>query len=80
MKLAKRVTIRDVRTEDLIHCLHAMGVDTGVDLDALIATSRRVQEIVGRPLPGQIVKAGKWDRRSPLPDAVQARLAALGAS
>ena len=57
-----------------------MGVDTGVDLDALIATSRRVQEIVGRPLPGQIVKAGKWDRRYPLPDGVPARLAALGAS
>jgi len=70
----------NVCTEDLIHCLHAMGVDTGVDLDALIATSRRVQEIVGRPLPGQIVKAGKWDRRYPLPDGVQARLAALGAS
>jgi len=70
----------NVCTEDLIHCLHAMGVDTGVDLDALIATSRRVQEIVGRPLPGQIVKAGKWDRRYPLPDGVQARVAALGAS
>ena len=70
----------NVCTEDLIHCLHAMGVGTGVDLDALIATSRRVQEIVGRPLPGQIVKAGKWDRRYPLPDGVQARVAALGAS
>jgi len=70
----------NVCTEDLIHCLHAMGVDTGVDLDTLIATSRRVQEIVGRPLPGQIVKAGKWDRRYPLPDGVQARVAALGAS
>ncbi|OGK93921.1 MAG: hydroxymethylglutaryl-CoA lyase [Candidatus Rokubacteria bacterium GWC2_70_24] len=70
----------NVCTEDLIHCLHAMGVGTGVDLDALIATSKRVQEIVGRPLPGQIVKAGKWDRRYPLPDGVQARVAALGAS
>lgn len=78
MKLAKRVTIREVRTEDLIHCLRAMGVDTGVDLDALIATSRRVQETVGRPLPGQIVKAGKGDRRYPLPDIVQARVAAQG--
>ena len=69
----------NVCTEDLIHCLHAMGVETGVDLDALIETSRRVQEIVGRPLPGQIVKAGKWDRRYPLPDGVPARLAALSA-
>ncbi len=66
----------NVCTEDLIHCLHAMGAETGVDLDALIATSRRVQEIVGRALPGQIVKAGKWDRHYPLPDGVAARLPA----
>jgi hypothetical protein len=30
MKLAKRVAIRDVRTEDLIHCLHAMGMEVSV--------------------------------------------------
>jgi len=66
----------NVCTEDLIHCLHAMGVETGVNLDALIETSRRVQEIVGRALPGQIVKAGKWDRRYPLPDGVAARIPA----
>jgi hydroxymethylglutaryl-CoA lyase len=66
----------NVCTEDLIHCLHAMGVETGVNLDALIATSKRVQEIVGRALPGQIVKAGKWSRRYPLPDGVAARIPA----
>ncbi len=66
----------NVCTEDLIHCLHAMGVETGVNLDALIETSRRVQDIVGRALPGQIVKAGTWDRRYPLPDGVAARLPA----
>src|SRR5262249_47933135 len=42
----------NVCTEDLVHCLDAMGIETGVDLDALIATSKRVQEIVGRVLPG----------------------------
>jgi len=66
----------NVCTEDLAHCLGAMGVETGIDLDALIAASGRVQEIVGRALPGQIVKAGKWTRRYPLPDGVQARLPA----
>jgi hydroxymethylglutaryl-CoA lyase len=64
----------NVCTEDLVHCLHAMGVETGIDLDRLIATSRRVQEIVGRALPGQIIKAGKSDRKYPLPDGVAARL------
>ena len=66
----------NVCTEDLVHCLWAMGVETGIDLDALVGVSTRVQEIVGRALPGQIVKAGKWSRRYPLPDGVQSRLAA----
>jgi hydroxymethylglutaryl-CoA lyase len=66
----------NVCTEDLVHCLWAMEVETGIDLDALVGVSRRVQEIVGRSLPGQIVKAGKWSRRYPLPDGVQSRLAA----
>jgi hydroxymethylglutaryl-CoA lyase len=61
----------NVCTEDLVHCLLAMGVETGIDLDALIGVSKRVQEIIGRALPGQIVKAGKWTRRYPLPDGVQ---------
>jgi hydroxymethylglutaryl-CoA lyase len=63
----------NVCTEDLVHCLHAMGVETGIDLDRLLAVSGRVQEIVGRTLPGQIIKAGPWTRRYPLPDAVAAR-------
>ena len=56
--------------------MHAMGAETGIDLDTLIAVSRRVQEIVGRTLPGQIIKAGKATRRYPLPDGVAARLPA----
>ena len=53
-----------------------MGVETGIDLDRLVAVSRRVQEIIGRTLPGQIVKAGQFTRRYPLPDGVAARLPA----
>jgi hydroxymethylglutaryl-CoA lyase len=64
----------NVCSEDLVHCLHAMDIETGVDLDTLIAVSRRVQSIVGRALPGQVVKAGKSDRRYPLPDGIAARL------
>ena len=66
----------NVCSEDLVHCLGAMGVETGIDLDALIEASRRVQEIVGRVLPGQIIKAGKWTRRYPLPDGVRERIPA----
>lgn len=66
----------NVCTEDLVHCLHAMGIETGIDLERLIGTARRVEEIVGHPLPGQVMKAGPWTRRYPVPEAVAARLAA----
>jgi hydroxymethylglutaryl-CoA lyase len=49
----------NVCTEDVVHMLQCMGYDTGVDLDRLLAASRRLREIVGHDLPGQVVKAGK---------------------
>ena len=64
----------NVCSEDLVHCWHAMGIETGIDLERLIGVSRRVQEIVGRTLPGQIIKAGPWDRRYAVPDGVAARI------
>jgi hydroxymethylglutaryl-CoA lyase len=66
----------NVCTEDLVHCLHAMDVATGIDLDRLVAVSRRVEQILGRPLPGQILKAGPSTRRYPVPDSVAGRLKA----
>jgi hydroxymethylglutaryl-CoA lyase len=64
----------NVCSEDLVHALHAMGVETGIDLDRLLAVARRVEALVGRALPGQIIKAGPWSRRYPPPDGVAARL------
>ena len=64
----------NVCSEDLVHCLHAMGVATGIDLDRLVAVSRRVEQIIGRTLPGQIIKAGPSTRRYPVPDTVAGRL------
>jgi hydroxymethylglutaryl-CoA lyase len=66
----------NVCSEDLVHCLHAMRVATGIDLDRLLAASRRVQDVVGRALPGQIVKAGPSTRRYPVPDSVAGRVTA----
>src|SRR6202140_3894539 len=57
----------NICTEDLVHMLHCMGYDTGIDLDALLATSRRLGEIVGHELPGQVVKAGKATDLHPAP-------------
>ena len=53
----------NVSTEDVVHMLHEMGIETGIDLDALIACAERMGEILGRELPGQVMKAGPRSRR-----------------
>jgi hydroxymethylglutaryl-CoA lyase len=58
----------NVCTEDLVHMFEEMGVSTGVDLDALLAVSVTLPELVGHTTPGQVVKAGKADRRYPMPE------------
>jgi len=60
----------NICTEDLVHMLQSMGYDTGVDLDALLAASRRLGAIVGHELPGQVVKAGKSTDLHPAPREV----------
>ena len=62
----------NVCTEDLVYLLEESGFDTGVDLDALVAVARRVEEIIGRPLPGQVMKAGPRLRRFTLGDTRRA--------
>jgi hydroxymethylglutaryl-CoA lyase len=48
----------NVSTEDVVHMLYEMGVQTGIDLDALIGCAVRMSEILGNELPGQVMKAG----------------------
>ena len=62
----------NVCTEDLVHMFEQMGEDTGVDLDALLDVAAGLPAIVGHALPGQVLKAGKADRRYPKPRALQA--------
>lgn len=57
----------NVCTEDLVHMFEQMGVATGVDLDGLLAASATLPGLVGHETPGQVVKAGKADRRYPMP-------------
>jgi Isopropylmalate/homocitrate/citramalate synthases len=52
----------NIVTEDLVHMLEDMGIDTGVDLDALIDCAQLAQAIVGRELPGQVMRAGPRSR------------------
>jgi len=62
----------NVCTEDLVYLLEESGFDTGVDLDALIAVAHRVEEVMGRTLPGQVMKAGPRLRKFSLDDARRA--------
>jgi hydroxymethylglutaryl-CoA lyase len=48
----------NISTEDLVSMLHEMGIETGIDLERLIAASRSVQELLGRPLGAHVLRAG----------------------
>ncbi|MEO8137511.1 MAG: hydroxymethylglutaryl-CoA lyase, partial [Betaproteobacteria bacterium] len=56
----------------LVYLLEESGFDTGIDLDALIAVARRVEEVIGRTLPGQVMKAGPRLRKYSLDGAHRA--------
>ena len=49
----------NVCTEEVVHALGLMGYDTGVDLERLLAASRRLPDLLGHETPSQIVKAGR---------------------
>ncbi len=57
----------NVATEDLVNMLTEMGIETGVDLDALIALARRVQEVIPHRLDSCMVRAGKRTELKPAP-------------
>lgn len=47
----------NLATEDLVWMLHGLGIDTGLDLDKLVATSIWLAERLGRPSPSRVVQA-----------------------
>lgn len=55
----------NVATEELVHMVEDMGVDTGVDLDALLDAAATAERIVGRTLPSQVLRAGPRTRLTP---------------
>jgi hydroxymethylglutaryl-CoA lyase/(R)-citramalyl-CoA lyase len=50
----------NVATEDLVWQLERDGVETGIDVDALIATSRWLEGLLGRRLEGYVYRAARW--------------------
>ncbi len=53
----------NLATEDLVYLLHGMGVATGIDLDKLILAGNIAEQVIGRPLPGKVHKAGPFRLR-----------------
>jgi isopropylmalate/homocitrate/citramalate synthase len=50
----------NIATEDLVYLFDGEGVETGIDLDALIAVSQWLEGALGRRLEGQVYRAGAW--------------------
>jgi hydroxymethylglutaryl-CoA lyase len=48
----------NICSEDLIYLLHEMGIETGIDLDKIISIAKKVENLVGHKLPGQVMRAG----------------------
>jgi hydroxymethylglutaryl-CoA lyase len=53
----------NIATEDLVSMFHEMGVQTGVDLPAVVACARAVADVLGRPLGSHTLVAGPVDWR-----------------
>ena len=51
----------NIATEDLDSMLHEMGIETGIDLDALLGASRAARDVLGRPLGSHTLVAGPVD-------------------
>jgi hydroxymethylglutaryl-CoA lyase/(R)-citramalyl-CoA lyase len=50
----------NVATEDLVYLLEGESVETGIDLDALVAVSQWLEGVLGRTLEGYVYRAGSW--------------------
>ncbi|MGL6279448.1 MAG: hydroxymethylglutaryl-CoA lyase, partial [Gaiella sp.] len=50
----------NVSTEDLVYLLNGEGIETGIDLDALIEVSVWLEGVLGRELEGMVYKAGAF--------------------
>jgi isopropylmalate/homocitrate/citramalate synthase len=50
----------NIATEDLVYLLHREGIDTGIDLGALLGVSVWLESVLGRELEGQVYRAGAF--------------------
>jgi hydroxymethylglutaryl-CoA lyase len=57
----------NVATEDLVNMFEEMGIETGVDLQKSIECAKYTGEIIGKELPGHLIRSGKicWEGTKP---------------
>jgi hydroxymethylglutaryl-CoA lyase len=51
----------NVATEDVVHMLHEMGIDTGIDLLKAMSTARMAEKMVGHEAASAVLKAGRCE-------------------
>ena len=52
----------NICTEDLVFLCDEIGIETGIDLQAAIATARLAERLVGHELPGKVMRGGRLAR------------------
>jgi len=50
----------NIATDDLVYLLHGEGIETGIDLGALIEVAAWLDGVLGRQLEGQVYRAGTF--------------------
>ncbi|MFQ5484002.1 MAG: hypothetical protein ACE5DO_01570 [Desulfobacterales bacterium] len=61
----------EVSTEDLVYLFNEIGVETGIDSEALFDSAKFIQKLAGRELPGHMLKARNAFERSDLPEPLR---------
>ena len=54
----------NICTEDLAYMCEEMGIDTGIDLPALVRAAQMAEVMLGHPVPGKVMKGGLLPRRT----------------
>jgi hydroxymethylglutaryl-CoA lyase len=58
-----RAAAGNVCTEDLVFMCDDLGIQTGIDIDKLIAVAKLAEDIIGHPLPGAVMTGGSLTQR-----------------
>lgn len=62
----------NICTEDLVYMLSELGIETGIDLEAMIRAAKDMERCLGRTLPGQLMRAGPRTRLHPVESVCRA--------